>query len=38
MAMVRIYDRAKEQGVEGHWIRCELQTRDERADALASAP
>lgn len=29
---LRFYDKAVEQGVEGHWIRTELQLRDERAN------
>jgi DNA relaxase NicK len=28
---VRIYDKAKEQGIEGHWIRTEVVLRDEKA-------
>lgn len=30
---LRIYDKAREQDVEGHWIRVELELKDERADA-----
>jgi phage replication initiation protein len=30
---IRIYDKAAEQGVEGHWNRCELQLRRRRATA-----
>lgn len=30
---LRIYDKAKEQKIEGHWIRVELELKDERADA-----
>ena len=29
---LRFYDKAVEQGVEGHWVRTELQLRDERAN------
>lgn len=29
---LRFYDKAVEQGVEGHWVRSELQLRNERAD------
>jgi phage replication initiation protein len=32
---VRMYDKAVEQGQAGQWVRVELQTRDERAQALA---
>lgn len=31
-SFLRIYDKAKEQKVEGHWIRVELELKDERAD------
>ena len=31
----RIYDKAQESGVEGHWIRFELQLRDKRAHEAA---
>jgi len=34
---VRIYDKAKEQGVSGTWTRIEIQMRDERAWSLAKA-
>ena len=30
-SMLRIYDKAAEQGVDGHWVRLELQLRDDRA-------
>lgn len=35
--MIRIYDKAKERGLTdgSHWIRVELQLRDERAEAFA---
>lgn len=33
---VRIYDKAQEQKVEGHWVRTELQARNERATMIAS--
>lgn len=36
LVLVRIYDKAKEQGVPGHWMRVELQARSQRADVLAS--
>lgn len=29
---LRFYDKAVEQGIEGHWVRTELQLRDERAN------
>lgn len=32
---VRIYDKAQEQGAEGHWIRVELECRKERAEVMA---
>jgi phage replication initiation protein len=32
---LRIYDKALEQGQEGHWVRCELELKRERAQALA---
>lgn len=35
MVLVRIYDKAKEQGLHGHWLRVELQARSQRADVLA---
>lgn len=35
-ARLRIYDKAAERGVEGHWIRVELQLRDERARGFVS--
>ena len=31
----RVYDKAQESGVEGHWIRFELQLRDKRAHEAA---
>lgn len=31
---LRIYDKALERGVEGHWIRAEFQFRDEAADSF----
>ena len=31
---LRIYDKALERGVEGHWMRCEFQLRDEAADSF----
>ena len=31
---LRIYNKALERGVEGHWIRCEFQLRDEAADSF----
>lgn len=31
---LRIYDKALERGVDGHWIRCEFQLRDEAADSF----
>ena len=34
---IRIYDKALEQNLAGHWIRVELETRKERAQALAKA-
>ena len=34
-AMLRVYDKAAEQGVEGPWVRWELQLRDERAGLMA---
>ncbi len=34
---VRIYDKELQQAVPGHWIRVELETRKERAQALAEA-
>lgn len=33
--LIRFYDKAAEQGVEGPWVRCEIQYRDERAGAAA---
>jgi len=33
--MFRIYDKAKESGIEGAWIRFEIQLRDKRADQAA---
>lgn len=36
LVLVRIYDKAKEQGVPGHWLRVELQARSKRADVMAS--
>lgn len=32
---LRIYDKAAEKGKDEHWIRCELQLRDEQARAMA---
>ena len=34
---IRIYDKALEQGVDGHWIRVEMQARKAKAQALANA-
>lgn len=31
---LRIYDKALERGVDGHWLRCEFQLRDEAADSF----
>jgi hypothetical protein len=31
---LRIYDKALERGIEGHWMRCEFQLRDEAADSF----
>lgn len=31
---LRIYNKALERGVDGHWIRCEFQLRDEAADSF----
>lgn len=31
---LRIYDKALERGVDGHWTRCEFQLRDEAADSF----
>ena len=31
---LRIYDKALERKVEGHWMRCEFQLRDEAADSF----
>lgn len=31
---LRIYDKALERGVDGHWIRCEFQLRDDAADSM----
>lgn len=41
-SFVRIYDKEAEQAskgkpTDGHWVRCELQTRDARAEALGRA-
>lgn len=33
---IRIYDKAKEQGIDGIWNRTEIQARDERATVMAS--
>lgn len=33
---IRMYDKAAEQKVDGHWVRTEIQFRDERADAIAT--
>lgn len=34
MAFVRIYDKAAEQGVSGHWVRFELECKGRFADAI----
>lgn len=35
--MVRFYDKAAEKGEkDGHWVRCEVQFRDERAESVVS--
>jgi phage replication initiation protein len=34
---LRFYDKAKEAGVGGLWVRCEIQARRERGQALAAA-
>lgn len=35
-AMMRFYDKAAQQGLEGvHWVRCELETKGDLADSLA---
>lgn len=34
---LRIYDKAKEQKVDGHWVRVELEMKKERAQAAAEA-
>jgi len=36
-SMIRIYDKASEQGVGGHWVRCELEARGKWGDALTRA-
>lgn len=36
-AFLRIYDKAAEQGTDEHWVRVELELKDERARAMASA-
>ena len=36
-SLVRIYDKALKQGVAGHWIRVELEARNQRAQAVARA-
>lgn len=33
--MLRVYDKAAEQGVTGHWVRVELETKGKLADNLA---
>jgi phage replication initiation protein len=33
--MARFYDKAAEQDVAGHWVRCEVEAKDERAQELA---
>lgn len=33
---IRMYDKAAEQEVGGHWVRTEVQFRDERADIIAA--
>lgn len=35
--MVRIYDKAAQEGVPGHWVRVEIEAKDERAQALVEA-
>jgi hypothetical protein len=35
-AFLRIYDKADQQGVQGHWHRVEMQTRDQRARELGA--
>jgi len=35
--LIRIYDKALKEQVAGHWIRVELETHDEKAQALAQA-
>lgn len=34
---IRVYDKAREQGVSGTWVRIEIVTRDERAWSLAKS-
>jgi phage replication initiation protein len=34
--MSRFYDKAAEQGVEGHWVRCEIEAKDSHAMELAA--
>lgn len=36
-SMIRIYDKASEQGVAGPWVRCELETKSKLADAICRA-
>lgn len=36
-AFLRIYDKAAEQGLDGHWVRVELELKDERAERMAQA-
>lgn len=31
---IRFYDRAAKEGIEGHWVRCEIQCRDAYATAV----
>lgn len=35
--MLRVYDKAKQMGETGHWVRIELQTRDDQSMAMARA-
>jgi phage replication initiation protein len=34
---IRFYDKAAQQGVEGHWVRCEVEFKRERATLMATA-
>ena len=36
-AVIRLYDKAAEQHIEGAWVRCELEAKSDFADALARA-